>query len=150
MADSFINEPASHGFVKYRIKPFSNSTVGTTVENEAGIYFDLNQPVITNTTVNTLTDQLPVGIQTLDLKMGSLVVYPNPSSQYFNLKLPEDFGKNALIRIVNLQNQIVRSISTSERKITIDISDISEGIYFIYASSSDGQQRGNARIIKLN
>lgn len=150
LADSFVNEPASHGFVKYRIKPFSNSTVGTTVENEAGIYFDLNQPVITNTTVNTLTDQLPVGIQTLDLKMGSLVVYPNPSSQYFNLKLPEDFGKNALIRIVNLQNQIVRSISTSEKTITIDISDISQGIYFVYAISSDGQQRGNARIVKLN
>jgi uncharacterized repeat protein (TIGR01451 family) len=149
LADSFVNEPASHGFVKYRIKPFSNSTVGTRVENVAGIYFDLNQPVITNTTINTLTDQLPVGIQVIEFGKQTLVIYPNPSSQYFNLLLPESFGKSASVKIVNLQNQIVKSISTSERILTIDLSEISAGIYFVSAISSDGKQSGNARIVRM-
>ena len=48
LPDSNINEPASHGFVAYRIKPKSTVMVGDTIHNNASIYFDFNLPVKTN------------------------------------------------------------------------------------------------------
>jgi hypothetical protein len=48
LPDSNINEPASHGYIAYRIKPKSTVTIGDTIHNTAGIYFDFNLPVATN------------------------------------------------------------------------------------------------------
>ncbi|MEL6867467.1 MAG: hypothetical protein AAFP19_23785, partial [Bacteroidota bacterium] len=53
LPDSNTNEPASHGFVFYDIE-INNRALGTRVDNRAGIYFDYNAPIITNTVANTL------------------------------------------------------------------------------------------------
>ncbi|MEX2588575.1 MAG: SBBP repeat-containing protein [Chitinophagales bacterium] len=58
LPDSHVNEPASHGYVKYKISQKPNNTAGTLIENRAGIYFDFNLPVITNTVFNTVYDSV--------------------------------------------------------------------------------------------
>lgn len=50
LVDSFRNEPASHGYITYRIKPKANLAIGEIIKNDAAIYFDFNLPVSTNTT----------------------------------------------------------------------------------------------------
>jgi len=55
------NEPGSHGYVKFRAKPIPNLDDGSVITNQAAIYFDLNPPVLTTTTTNTITsDPFPV------------------------------------------------------------------------------------------
>jgi uncharacterized repeat protein (TIGR01451 family) len=54
LPDSNSNEPESHGFVSYRIKPISDLPNGTVIENTAEIYFDFNPEIVTNTTHNTI------------------------------------------------------------------------------------------------
>jgi len=49
LPDSNVNEPLSHGMVSYTIKQSASNVVGDTIENTANIYFDFNDPVITNT-----------------------------------------------------------------------------------------------------
>lgn len=49
LVDSFRNEPASHGFIAYRVKPKSSLVIGDVIKNTASIYFDYNLPVETNT-----------------------------------------------------------------------------------------------------
>lgn len=56
LPDSNVNEPASHGFIIYSIAPMPDASHATEITNTAGIFFDLNTPVITNTTLNTLVD----------------------------------------------------------------------------------------------
>ena len=56
LPDSNVNEPASHGFITYSIAPMPDASHATEITNTAGIFFDLNAPVITNTTLNTLVD----------------------------------------------------------------------------------------------
>lgn len=48
LVDSNRNEPASHGYISYRIKPSRTLAAGDTINNIAGIYFDFNLPVATN------------------------------------------------------------------------------------------------------
>lgn len=42
------NEPGSHGYIVYRIRPKTTLVPGDTVHNTASIYFDYNLPVLTN------------------------------------------------------------------------------------------------------
>ena len=65
LPDSSTNEPESHGYVIFEISPTASIPDGTVLENGVGIYFDFNEPVITNTVRNTVTDEIPVYENTL-------------------------------------------------------------------------------------
>jgi len=54
LPDSTTNLEESQGFVIYSIQAFDGIPEETVITNTAGIYFDLNPPIITNTTVNTM------------------------------------------------------------------------------------------------
>ncbi len=54
LPDSNANETASHGFVQFNIGQMPDNPLGTVVENRAGIYFDFNAPVLTNTVFHTI------------------------------------------------------------------------------------------------
>jgi len=56
LPDSTTNEPLSHGYVMYEIDQNPDLAVYTEIENTAYIYFDFNQPVITNSVLNTIYD----------------------------------------------------------------------------------------------
>ncbi|MES2851230.1 MAG: hypothetical protein V4685_19430, partial [Bacteroidota bacterium] len=49
LVDSLHNEPASHGYITYRIKAKNELAIGDIINNSASIYFDFNAPVKTNT-----------------------------------------------------------------------------------------------------
>ncbi len=57
LPDRNVNERASHGYIRFRIKPVSTLAAGNTVNNKAAIYFDYNSPVITNTAVTQIVSQ---------------------------------------------------------------------------------------------
>jgi len=54
-----INEPASNGYIAFRIKPKNTLSIGDSLNNKAAIYFDFNFPVITNT-ATTILRSLPI------------------------------------------------------------------------------------------
>ena len=54
LPDSFSNEEQSHGFITYTVNQMADLSDGTTITNSAAIYFDSNEPVITNTTLHTI------------------------------------------------------------------------------------------------
>ena len=47
LPDSNRNEPASHGYLAYRIRPRTNLALNDIIYNNAAIYFDFNLPVLT-------------------------------------------------------------------------------------------------------
>ncbi|MBU2973139.1 DUF7619 domain-containing protein [Zobellia sp. B3R18] len=51
LPDSLSNEPESHGYISFKIKPKNDISVGDKVESLANIYFDFNPPIITNTAI---------------------------------------------------------------------------------------------------
>lgn len=59
LVDSTTNEVESHGFVQFEIAVRPDVAEGTVIENSAGIYFDFNPPIITNTVENIIVEALP-------------------------------------------------------------------------------------------
>lgn len=103
LPDSFVNEPASHGWVKFRIKRMPGLPVGTVITNTASNYFDFNPPVATNT-LNTMIVQ-PLGAISC-LPVNGISVAPNPfnetttilfdKTQEFELELYDLSGRRVL------------------------------------------------------
>lgn len=56
LPDSATNQVGSNGFVTFEIKSRLGIEELTAVENTAGIFFDFNQPIITNTVVSTFVE----------------------------------------------------------------------------------------------
>jgi len=54
LVDSFTNEPGSHSFVSFSVEQNKNLVDGTEINNNAGIYFDFNDPIITNIASHTV------------------------------------------------------------------------------------------------
>ncbi|MBO9682033.1 MAG: T9SS type A sorting domain-containing protein, partial [Flavisolibacter sp.] len=67
LPDSNINEPLSHGYIAYRVKPKSTVVVGDQINNLASIYFDYNLPVATNNALTLVQDNFtPLPIQLIN------------------------------------------------------------------------------------
>ena len=65
LIDSSHNEPASHGYIVYRVKPKASVALGDTIKNTASIYFDFNLPVATNTQTTLVENEvLPIHLLT--------------------------------------------------------------------------------------
>ncbi|MGK0387689.1 MAG: putative repeat protein (TIGR01451 family) [Maribacter sp.] len=54
LPDSTTNEPGSNGFVTFKVDQNADLPEGYILENSAGIYFDFNDPIITNSTFHTI------------------------------------------------------------------------------------------------
>lgn len=61
LPDSLSNPEESIGYVIFEIAPYNSDLPdNTAIENKAGIVFDMNEPIITNTVLNTIVDEIPV------------------------------------------------------------------------------------------
>ena len=56
-------------------------------------------------------------------------LYPNPANNFITIKT--DFSTEKTISITDALGQIVKTITTSENNITIDLHGIAAGVYFI-------------------
>jgi uncharacterized repeat protein (TIGR01451 family) len=85
LPDSNVNEPASHGFVKFFVRQQLGNPLGEIIENRAGIYFDFNEPIITNTAFHTLGEdflELINDVPEPGAPMGlNARLMPNPASE---------------------------------------------------------------------
>ncbi|MBI4648429.1 MAG: hypothetical protein HY738_18060, partial [Bacteroidia bacterium] len=83
LPDSNVNEPESHGFVNFSILQKPNNEIGTYISNSAGIIFDFNPPVMTNTVWNIVW-KLPILVNITAVLNNDIAIkiYPNPSTTF--------------------------------------------------------------------
>lgn len=126
LPDSSTNEPASHGFFKFRIKPLAEYDYETNIPNQARIYFDFNDPILTNE-ANIIIRQ-PVG--TKDVKdLMTFEVFPNPTNSFLTLTMAEsDFNRISSYEIIDHLGRTITQTSFLNRK-AIDVSHLAQGVY---------------------
>ncbi|HMK07322.1 MAG TPA: T9SS type A sorting domain-containing protein, partial [Flavobacterium sp.] len=135
------DEPHSHGFVAYKIKPRADVVVGDVVHNNAAIYFDFNSPVITNTAATVFMGNMA----TMSNAVVRFDVFPNPTNGMVAIK-----GNAAIEKVVviDINGRILKELNFNNPNVNaqIDIADLSKGIYFLKIKSSQGI--ANRKIIK--
>ncbi len=129
LPDSTSNEPLSHGHLTYRITENANNPLFSTIENTAYIYFDWNDPIVTNTTFheNMWLDQI-------EEFEGGLRIYPNPAQTQICLDLKEP----TQILIKDLNGKVI-SNELVEVGQSINVQSLESGIYLIEGARQKGK-----------
>ncbi len=153
LPDSFVNEPASNGWVFFDIRPIESAGYGTVIENTAGIFFDFNPPIITNTVRTSFT--LPVGTDELvDLDL-PLVVRPNPSSGAFTLEYELEESQEVSIRAYDWRGVLVKVLQSASSQgvgahaLSIDEGELPSGVYLLEVRAAKSG-RGLQKLIILD
>ena len=127
------DEPNSHGFVVFKIKPKADVQIGDIVTGNAKIYFDYNLPIVTNTTSTEIVNS----ILSIDENIFEdyFEIYPNPASE--KLYVSSKFG-------VTIEKIVLYSITgkllleNTEPTNTININHLQKGVYFLNIVSERG------------
>jgi hypothetical protein len=139
LPDSFRNVAASQGFVKFRIKQKKDLPIGTKINNKAGIYFDFNDPIITNTTLHTVArDVLITAIVEPNKTPNSLTinVSPNPFAEHTTFELLEndkpfnrDFSTTKF-ELYDALGRLLRSEKITNDRFDFHRKELTSGLYF--------------------
>ncbi|MEL7222695.1 MAG: T9SS type A sorting domain-containing protein, partial [Bacteroidota bacterium] len=151
LPDSTTNLEASQGFVDFRISPFVDAPLESVIENSAAIYFDFNEPVITNTVFHTLgRDFLEVvNVTVLPNINISWEVYPNPVSNQLQLSLNGELPDRLLLSIIDPSGQQVIKHSFAGANSTLQLNSLTGGIYFLQLINlENGLLLVSAKLIK--
>lgn len=149
LPDATTNELESHGFVRYRIKPKPVLFAGDIIGNNAAIYFDFNNPIITNTATTEIV--VPTGVAETS-GSPSVLLYPNPVRDEFTLAMNHDIKGEILIELTDISGRRIANLYSGDSRrlqsgVRFQTSDWLAGIYFLRISARDVNM--TARMIKL-
>ena len=137
LVDSSQSVAGSEGFVMYTIKTKPNLPLGTQINNTAYIYFDANQPVVTNTTTS-LRSNNPTGIHSITGggAMTSQVI-PNPVHNQARIEFGGSTGLIS-IKLVDELGNVIATGNFDNQYYTLDAEKLASGIYFYTAKDAAG------------
>ncbi|WP_181368953.1 T9SS type A sorting domain-containing protein [Flavobacterium pallidum] len=128
-----FDDANNDGYVIFKIKTKPTLVLGDQLSNTAGIYFNYNAPVVTNTAVTTVA--LPLGID--DENTFGFVLYPNPVKDVLNISSKLNANIDS-IEINNMLGQEVMKVLPANGDYGIDVSRLPIGSYIIKVTSGNG------------
>lgn len=131
-----------HGMLMYSIKVKDNLLSGTVIPNRAGIYFDTNPVVMTNTVNNIIG--WPVGITTVN-KDNNIELYPNPATNELTIKTMQ--GDFSSLSITSSIGNVVMQHTVNSTSTKLDIQSLPPGIYYVSLKGNSGVKVG--KFVKL-
>jgi hypothetical protein len=145
LPDSNSNEPESHGFLAYKAKLKPNLADGTKIENTAHIYFDFNEAVITNTTLNTIDFFL--AIKDPSKENVTVTLYPNPFKTHTTIQVAEVNGRVLDLQIIDMLGKIVSTQTSDENGLfKVERNNITAGLY-TYTISENGKKITTGKLV---
>lgn len=78
----------------------------------------------------------PDAIESVEADNSNLQVYPNPAVDG-NVTVAVAAGEMAQVAVYNSAAQLVKSVATAESTLTLDISDLQAGIYYVRVTTAD-------------
>ncbi len=142
LPDSNVNEPLSHGFVKFRAKQRQTNTPGMVIKNRAGIYFDFNTPVITNTVFHTLAENFILIDSVSSVQPGTapqprVRVYPNPFDETALFELENIQANHLVFSLFDRNGRQVRQQFFDKNKFQFQRDGLPSGVYFFQIAAPD-------------
>ncbi len=142
LPDTATSKTSSIGVVKYTISPKNTAVAGDVIKNSAGIYFDANPVVKTNTTVSPIVGG-PLSVQNVSSSF-NIACFPNPFTSATSVVFNTD-GKH-YIEVDDMTGRVIENIECTGKQYELQRNNLAAGVYFIKAYSDD---RSNVAITKI-
>ena len=131
LPDSGTDQAGSHGFVIYKVKPLTPMLLNQSIRNTAYIYFDFNDPVVTNT---ALTYAFVSNGHVSSAATQAFKLWPNPTQAVVNFEsLHFQSGQASL---TDVYGKLLHKLSFDAYG-RIDMTELPAGVYILQLSSSD-------------
>lgn len=121
------------GFVRFSVKVKSALAHGTEIPNRAGIYFDSNPAIMTNTAMNKIG--FPQTVSVLS-SAPAYRVHPNPTAGTLHVSLQSNAFQTA--SLMNATGQVVRQWAVQAGENIFDMADLPAGLYLMNLSGLEG------------
>ncbi|MEO6831755.1 MAG: T9SS type A sorting domain-containing protein [Chitinophagaceae bacterium] len=149
LPDSNAEPLRSQGYIMYSVHLKPNLMAGTQIQNQASIYFDFNPPMSTNTTLNTIKNNVGVAPVNFVGQMDASI-YPNPANNQLYVKIVSSKANVPItLRILSLEGQVMQqqsgTLHVGTSLFEANTMQLASGLYFV--EISDGKNR---RISKLS
>ncbi len=140
LLDSGADYLGSQGFVRFSAGIDASLGVGDTIDNDAEIYFDFQNPVHTNHAKTAIVS--PVSVAEISLEERFLQVFPNPASEFLILK---NRSENVLqAELTDLQGRKIQMIELqgfAEKR--LNINELPTGIYILRSGKESSKSVSN-------
>lgn len=142
------DDAKSQGFVRYRIAQHRDVALGKIIKNRAGIYFDFNAPIMTNTTEHLVNKNfVVVAIPDIAASLLKVSVAPNPFHEQAIFNIENTDNEPISLEIFDSTGRILhRQESNNSQFIYQNI--LPQGIYFYKIISEKGSASGKLLINK--
>lgn len=123
------------GFVRFSVKAKTGLANGTTIPNRAGIYFDFNPVVMTNTAMSTIGT--PQGVVTLSPAVRNSI-HPNPADD--RLTITNASGTLTHAVLMTMTGQVARRWNLVAGENNVSLESLPAGLYLVQLHGASGVQ----------
>jgi uncharacterized repeat protein (TIGR01451 family) len=129
LPDTATSKTTSIGVFKYTINPAVSAAPGDVIYNGAGIYFDANPVVKTNTTKSPIVGA-PLSVQHLSTSL-NIACFPNPFATTTSIVFNND-GTHYL-ELDDVTGRKIESMECTGKQYELQRNNLAAGVYFIKA-----------------
>jgi len=133
LPDSTSDQENSHGHFVYRIRENENNALYSEILNTAYIFFDWNEEIVTNTTLN-INEWIDWVAESNSL---NVLAYPNPSTTQITVQVPGKF-------LYEIYDAVGKKLDSgfAVNQAEINVSDLTNGLYELVIYQGENRQVG--------
>lgn len=133
LPDSASDQEGSNGAISYRLLAKDNLMPGASITNQANIFFDYNEPLLTNTVETIVASPTAIDEATAD---NGLVMHPSPGNGLVTLRWMNGNVVNAQVMVFDAMGRSVFTTNTTRLNTsnsqTFDFSELPNGTYTVW------------------
>jgi uncharacterized repeat protein (TIGR01451 family) len=148
LPSSSSDEKESGGFVKFSIKQRRDLPIKTLINNHAALYFDLNNPILTNTVFHTIAENWLNFVPAKEsiLAKADIKVYPNPFHESTTIEILGE-QKAAELRLFDAVGRVLRVEKFNENRLILERNNLLNGFYMYQIQDETGRILSNGKLI---
>lgn len=152
LPDSSTNLAGSQGVVNFSIDHATDLRPGDEILNEAAIFFDFNEPIITNLSRHTIEkDGLPTGTRNQFAQQVAVGIFPNPANGRINVRIPDQrIQATDLLLITDLYGRQLAKTNYATAANGWNIDHLPAGYYLVVVTDNQGSAIGRAGFVVSN
>jgi uncharacterized repeat protein (TIGR01451 family) len=140
-----VSPELSMGFISFKVKLKPGFAVGDIIPNTASIFFDSNPAIVTN----TFNTKFIAALNTQSYELETLIMYPNPAYENVTFSMTDTNENIQTISFTDVLGKTIKTIKNSaSNEVSVGVSDLSAGIYFVEVTTISNLKTTKKLIVK--